>query len=35
MKNWGFYMFLDEFGIVDIGQAAGSGRALRTQLFFK
>lgn len=32
MKNWGFYLFFDKFGIVDIGQAAGRGRALRTRL---
>jgi hypothetical protein len=32
LKSWGFYMFLDEHGIVDIGSASGKGRALRTRL---
>jgi hypothetical protein len=31
-KGWGFYMFIDQFGIVDIGQAAGKGRSLKTRL---
>ena len=32
LKEWGFYMFIDQFGIVDIGQAAGKGRSLWTRL---
>jgi hypothetical protein len=32
LKEWGFYMFVDPFRIVDIGQAAGKGHSLRTRL---